>query len=94
MKKFKKLGSILLAAVMALSMSVPAFAADITTDNSAGTVPVIVTTPEGGDLLFKVTLPTSFDIAVDKNGAVKTTDGLKVTNASAGAVDILKEALM
>lgn len=88
MKNFKKLGSILLAAAMCMSLAVPAFAADITADNSTGTVPVVVTTDASGDLTFKVTLPTSFDIAVDSNGAVTTTSGKKVTNASAGAVDI------
>lgn len=88
MKNTKKLGSILLAVAMCMSLAVPAFAADITADNSTGTVPVVVTTDASGDLTFKVTLPTSFDIAVDSNGAVTTTSGKKVTNASAGAVDI------
>lgn len=90
MNKFKKLGSILLAGIMCLSLSVPAFAADITTDNTAGSVPVVVQTAENGDLTFKVTLPTSFTVDVDENGAVTTASNLKVTNGSAGAVDITK----
>lgn len=90
MNKFKKLGSILMAAVMCLSLSVPAFAAEIAADNGTGEVPVVVTTEENGDLLFKVTLPTAFAVDVDANGAVTTATNLKVTNGSAGAVDLKK----
>ncbi len=87
MKKFKKIGSILLAAAMCLSLAVPAFATDITADSSTGTVPLIVQTDAAGDLAFKVTLPTSLTVVVDKDGNVTTTDK-EIVNSSAGAVDI------
>lgn len=88
MKHFKKLGSILLAAAMCLSLSVPAFAADIASDNTTGEVPVVVTTPEDGNLTFKVTLPAAFTVDVDANGTVTTATNLKLINGSAGSVDV------
>lgn len=84
----KKFLSVALALVMALSLSIPAFAADIEAADGSAAVPVTVTTPENGDLTFKVTMPTAMPIAVDKDGVVTVADNLQIENLSAGAVKV------
>lgn len=88
MKKFnaKKFISAALALVMALSLCVPAFAADITTSGGNSEVPVHVTSV-GDGLTFKVTMPTAIEIAVTSDGSA-TVSAATITNKSAGAVQV------
>lgn len=83
----KKFASMAMALVMALSMAtVPAMAADISAAGSSAEVPVQVTTT--GTATFKVTLPTALPVSVDANGKVTVADDVKITNGSAGAVEV------
>ena len=92
MKKMNRFMGIALALVMALSLCVPAFAADVTmSGNTSGEIPVKVTTE--ADITFKVTMPTAFSIAVDKDGTVTTANNLQITNLSAGAVKVAGMAI-
>lgn len=75
-----------LACAMALSMSVPAFAADVeTAGGNSGDIPVTVTAEAP---TFRVTMPASFNIHVDANGTVTMAETYAITNQSNGAVDV------
>lgn len=75
-----------LACAMALSMSVPAFAADVeTAGGNSGDIPVKVTAAAP---TFRVTMPTAFTINVAADGTVTTADNLEITNLSNGAVKV------
>ena len=75
-----------LACAMALSMSVPAFAANVdTAGGNSGEIPVKVTAAAP---VFKVTMPTAFTIDVTADGNVTTADNLEITNLSNGAVKV------
>lgn len=72
-----------LALTMALSMSVPAFAAGIDTAGGTGQAPVTLTA-EGAT--FSVAVPTSLPINVAADGTVATATDAKIVNNGAGAV--------
>ena len=75
-----------LACAMALSMSVPAFAADVeTAGGNSGNIPVKVTAAAP---TFRVTMPTAFTINVAADGTVTTAKNLEITNLSNGAVKV------
>lgn len=75
-----------LACAMALSMSVPAFAADVgESGGNSGNIPVNV---EAEAPTFRVTMPASFNIHVDANGNVNMAETYAITNQSNGAVDV------
>ena len=65
----KKTLSLALAAVMALSLAVPAFAADITTDGGSGTTVVTYGMSQG----FTVTIPASIDLDADAKATADVT---------------------
>ena len=81
--KRTKIAPLALAAAMALSMAVPAFA-DISTAGGSATVPVTVNATAA---TFSVTVPTSFPISVGADGAATGTE-VTITNNGAGPVKI------
>lgn len=100
-KNTKKIISLILAAVMALSAGVLASAATIEESGASGSTPVKLTTTndglgENGDgtgttpaaTKMSVTVPTSFPMAMNEDGDVITATGMKITNNSFGAVRV------
>ena len=84
-------------------LCVPAFAANtepsvpgsftVTTSGKSGTVPVQITTSDGGLLVFKVSLPTALPAYVDAHNQVYTADDAFIVNLSAGPVEVTSLAL-
>ena len=94
--KLRKLCSLMLSLCLMLALAVPAFAATpdasdtqtITSSGAQGSVPVTLTTADGGLLTFKVTLPTTLPAVVDAANRVTTATNARITNLSAGPVEV------
>ncbi len=91
----QKIASLALATAMALSMVVPTFAADITSDGGSGSTPVYLSSTDDGSLdgspaatAMSVTVPTALPMAVSQSGDVTTADNCQITNNSYGAVRV------
>ncbi|WP_294852427.1 hypothetical protein [uncultured Oscillibacter sp.] len=84
MKK-KHIISGVLSLSLVLCMSVPAFAADVSTAGGSGAVPIPLTVAAA---TFSVTVPTSLPINVDTDGNVTTATNLKIVNNGHGAVKV------
>lgn len=84
----KRIATAALSAVMALSLAVPAMAADVQQENSATTIPVKISAQA---TVFDVTLPTEFPITVDpSSGAATGGTNTDITNNSAGSIKVSK----
>ena len=91
----KNILSASMAAMMAMSMGAPVFAATdgaitIATEGGTGSVPVELTAEA---TTFSVTLPTALPITVDGEGVVTTATDAKIVNNSAGAVIVSNLAI-
>ena len=91
----KKVISVILALCSLAVMTVPAFAADITTNGGGGTTPVNLSSTDDGTLsgnpaatALSVTVPTALPVAVGIDGETATADNAKITNNSYGAVRV------
>ncbi len=92
MKKFIALA---LALCMALSASICASAAEISTDGGSGSTPVYLSSTEDGTLdgdpsatAMSVTVPTALPMAMSQTGDVTTADNCQIINNSYGAVRV------
>ncbi len=91
----KKYITLALAASLVLSMMLPAYANDITSDGGSGSTPVYLSSTDDGSLdgtpsatAMSVTVPTALPMAVSQSGDVTTADNCEITNNSYGAVRI------
>lgn len=93
----KKIISALLALCICLSVSVAAFAAEISVSGGAGNTPVSLTTTNGGldagedDITptkLNVTVPTVLPMAMSDDGTVVTATDCRIINNSYGAVRV------
>ena len=92
MKKFITLA---LALCMALSASVCAYAAEISSDGGSGSTPVYLSSTEDGTMegepaatAMSVTVPTALPMAMSQTGDVTTADNCQIINHSYGAVRV------
>lgn len=84
----KRIATFVLSMAMLMGLAVPAFAADVSQENSSTTIPVIISAKA---TTFDVTLPTQFPITVDpKTGEATSSDKAEITNNSAGAIKVSK----
>lgn len=84
----KRIATFVLSTAMLMGLAVPAFAADVSQENSSTTIPVIISAKA---TTFDVTLPTQFPITVDpKTGEATSSDKAEITNNSAGAIKVSK----
>lgn len=84
----KRIATFALSTAMLMGLAVPAFAADVSQENSSTTIPVIISAKA---TTFDVTLPTQFPITVDpKTGEATSSDKAEITNNSAGAIKVSK----
>ena len=84
----KRMTSMALAAAMALSMAVPAMAAEgnVNEEGGSSTIPVSVSAKATH---FDVTLPTKFPVTVDPDSGDASTSGkTEITNTSAGSIKV------
>ena len=91
----KKVISIVLAVCALAAMTIPSFAADITTNGGNGTTPVNLYSTDDGThdgepaaTALSVTIPTALPVAVGTDGETTTADNAKITNNSYGAVRV------
>lgn len=87
MKLKNKIGAGLLAAVMALSLCVPAFAEEgkVNTVGGSGTTKVEMTAEAAA---FSVTVPTSLAFKVNADGSVTVPNNVELVNNSTAAVKV------
>ena len=81
MRNLKKTLTTMLAVIMLVSISAPAFAADTTSQST----PVEVTAAAA---TFNVTVPTTLPISVSATGVVTTASDAKIVNNSWGAIKV------
>ena len=91
----KKFITIALALCMALSASVCASAAEISSDGGSGSTPVYLSSTDDGTMegepsatAMSVTVPTALPMAMSQTGDVTTADNCQIINNSYGAVRV------
>lgn len=91
----KKIVSLVMALCMALSLSVTAFADEISSSGGTASTPVYLSSTEDGTLggtaaatAMSVTIPTTLPMAVNQQGDVTTATDCRIVNNSYGAVRV------